>query len=64
MKKYLDAHKTIKSYDSLIKSSNMEIAEVEIKLPKPLFQIYEEVTKLLKDNNILKNEEDIKLSQL
>lgn len=42
----------------------MEIAEVEIKLPKPLFQIYEEVKKLLKDNNILKNEEDIKLSQL
>ena len=64
MKKYLDIHKRIKSYENLIKSGDMEISEVETKLPKPVFQIYEEVNKILKDNNILKNEEDIKLSQL
>ena len=64
MKKYFDAHKRIKSYENLIKSGDEEIAVVETKLPKPLFQIYEEVSKLLKDNNILKNEEDSKLKQL
>jgi hypothetical protein len=42
----------------------MEIPEVETKLPKPMFQIYEEVKKLLKDNSILKSEEDAKLNQL
>ena len=64
MKKYLDAHKCIKSYENLIKTGNMEIPEVETKLPKPMFQIYEEVKKLLKDNSILKSEEDAKLNQL
>jgi hypothetical protein len=47
-----------------MKCGDMTVSEVETKLPKPLFQIHEEVTKLLKENNILKEEEDIKLSQL
>ena len=64
MKKYLDAHKTIKSYENVIKTGNMEMSVIESNLPKPLFHIYEEVKKLLKDNNILKSEEDEKLNQL
>ena len=42
----------------MIKSGDMTVSEVEPKLPKPLFQIHEEVTKLLKENNILKDEEE------
>jgi hypothetical protein len=42
----------------------MTIPEVESKLPKTLFQIHEEVTKLLKEQNILANEEDTRLSNL
>ena len=53
MKKYLENHDRIKSYEKLMKSDDMEIGEVEKRLPKTLFQIYEEVKKLLKDNNIL-----------
>jgi hypothetical protein len=42
----------------------MTIPEVESKLPKTLYEIHEEITKLLKENNILGNEEDTQLSQL
>jgi hypothetical protein len=42
----------------------MTIQEVESKLPKTIFEIYEEITRLLKENNILGNEEDNQLSQL
>jgi hypothetical protein len=61
---YLGIHKQITSFDDFIKSKDMTIPEVESKLPKTLFEIYEEVTKLLKENNILGNEEDTQLSQL
>ncbi len=42
----------------------MEKSVIEYNLPKPLFHIYEEVKKILKDNNVLKSEEDEKLNQL
>ncbi len=47
MKNYLDYHDHINSYEKLMKSGDMEIIEVEKRLPKTLFQIYEEVKKLL-----------------
>jgi hypothetical protein len=64
IKTYLDIHKRITSYDELIKTGDSTIQEVESKLPKILFEIHAEVTKLLKENNILANEEDTKLSNL
>jgi hypothetical protein len=64
LKTYLDIHERIISYDKLIKCGDMTIPEVESKLPKTLFQIHEEVTKLLKEHNILANEEDTKISNL
>jgi hypothetical protein len=42
----------------------MTIPEVETKLPKTLFQIHEEVTKLLKEHKILGNEDDNQLNHL
>jgi hypothetical protein len=64
LKSYLDIHKRINHFDDFIKSGVMTIPEVESKLPQTLFQIYEEVAKLLKEHNILSNEENSKLSHL
>ena len=47
-----------------MKSGDMTIADVEVRLPRPLFQIHEELTKLLKEHNVFKEAEDNKLSQL
>jgi hypothetical protein len=48
----------------MIKSGDLTIADVEARLPRPLFQIHEELTKLLKEHNVFKEAEDNKLSQL
>jgi rRNA pseudouridine-1189 N-methylase Emg1 (Nep1/Mra1 family) len=51
----------------LVKLKNsgvITIPEVEVKLPRQLFELYEVLSKLLKDNKILPNEEDFKLNQL
>ena len=47
-----------------MKSGDLSLADVEARLPKPLFQIHEELTKLLKEHNVFKEPEDNKLSQL
>ncbi len=44
-----------------MKSGDMTLSEVESKLPKPLFQIHEELTKLLKEHNVFKEAEDDQL---
>jgi hypothetical protein len=36
----------------------MEIAEVESKLPKSFLHLHEVITEILKDNNILPNNEE------
>jgi hypothetical protein len=36
----------------------MNISEVEAKLPKSFLQLHEAITKILKENDILPNEED------
>ena len=56
--------KKIQPYVTLKTSGEMNSQEVEGKLPKPLFELYGVLTKILKDNNILPNEEDSKLSHL
>ena len=47
-----------------MKTGDMTLSEVETKLPKPLFQIHEEVNQLLKEHKVFKEEEDNQLSQL
>jgi hypothetical protein len=42
----------------------MTIPEVEPKLPKILFLIHEEITKLLKEHKIIGNEDDKQLNHL
>ena len=42
----------------------MEIPEIEAKLPKSFSQLYSAIAKILKDNNILPNEEESKVDQL
>jgi hypothetical protein len=64
LKTYLDIHERITNYEKLIKSGDMTIPEVEPKLPRILFQLHEEVTKLLKEHKILAYEEDAQLSNL
>jgi rRNA pseudouridine-1189 N-methylase Emg1 (Nep1/Mra1 family) len=51
-------------YVKLKNSGAITIPEVEVKLPRNLFELYEVLSKVLKDNKILPNEEDFKLSQL
>ena len=49
---------------TLKNSGAITIPELEVRFPRHLFELYEVLTKVLKDNKILPNEEDIKLNQL
>jgi rRNA pseudouridine-1189 N-methylase Emg1 (Nep1/Mra1 family) len=49
---------------TLKNSGAITIPELEVRLPRHLFDLYEILTKVLNDNKILPNEEDIKLNQL
>ena len=42
----------------------MEVSEIEAKLPKSFLQLHEVITKIIKDNNILPNEEESKVDHL
>lgn len=64
LKTYFEIHKRILNFEEMMKTGDMTLSEVETKLPKPLFQIHEEVSKLLKEHKVFKEEEDNKLSQL
>ena len=64
LKTYFKNHERIINFDKMMESGDMTIADVEARLPRPLFQIYEEVGRLLKEHNILKDPEDNRLSQL
>ncbi len=64
LKTYFEIHKRILNFEEMIKTGDMTLSEVETKLPKPLFQIHEEVSKLLNEHKVFKEEEDNKLSQL
>jgi hypothetical protein len=64
LKNYFENHERIINFDKMMKTGDMTIADVEARLPRPLFQIYEEVARLLKEHNVLKEPEDNRLSQL
>ena len=42
----------------------VDIPEIEAKLPKSFSQLYSVIAKILKDNNILQDEEESKVEQL
>ncbi len=65
LEEYLATHKkTIATFIDLQKSEVMEIPEIEAKLPNSFKQLQLVITKILKDNNILPNEEEAKADQL
>ena len=64
LKSYFDIHERIINFEKMIKSGDLSIPDVEARLPKPLFQIHQEITKILKERNILIEADDTKLSQL
>ena len=64
LKTYFEIHDRIINFDKMMKTGDMTLSEVESKVPKPVFQIHEELTKVLKEHKVLKELEDNKLSQL
>jgi hypothetical protein len=63
MEEYLNLYNNkINPYVTLKNSGEMKIEKVEAKLPKPLFELHGLLTKILKEHNILPNEEESKLS--
>jgi hypothetical protein len=64
LKTYFEIHERIINFDKMMKTGDMTLSEVESKVPKPVFQIHEELTKVLKEHKVLKELEDNKLSQL
>ncbi len=65
IEKYIDIHKTeIKPFLTLQKKNLMTIPEVEVKTPATFFKLHGLLTKILKDINLLPNEEEAKLNQL
>ena len=62
---YLKTHqKTIITFQDLLNSEVMTIPEIEAKLPNSFSQLYSVIAKILKDNNILQDEEESKVDQL
>jgi rRNA pseudouridine-1189 N-methylase Emg1 (Nep1/Mra1 family) len=65
MEEFLNLYQNkILPFITLKNSGVITISEVEARVPKHLFELYEVLTKILKDNKILPNEEDFKLNQL
>ncbi len=59
LEKYLSLHQiTLVTFVDQQKYDLMNISEVEAKLPKSFLQLHEAITKILKENDILPNEED------
>ena len=65
MEKYLATHlQAIVAFVDLKNCNLMEVSEIEAELPKSFLQLHEVITKIIKDNNILPNEEESKVDQL
>ena len=65
LEEYLTLHKrNIVTYQEQLISDMTDIPEIESKLPKSFSQLYSLIGKILKDNNILPNEEESKVDQL
>jgi hypothetical protein len=56
---YLKVHKvSIKSFKDLEKNKIMKAVDIEASLPASFLKLYEEIKKILKDNDILTSEEE------
>ena len=65
MEEYIATHKKkIAPFIDLYKSEVMEIPLIETQLPNSFVQLHKVITKILKDNEILPNEEESKVDQL
>ena len=65
LEEYLKIHKkTIVTFQEQLEEDMVDIPEVEAKLPKSFSQLYSVIGKILKDNNILPNQEESKVDQL
>ena len=61
MKKYLELHQmAIVSFLDQQQLNLMDEPEIETRLPRSFMQLFEEIRKILRDNNILAGEEDTK----
>ncbi len=61
LEEYLKLHKkTIGSYIDLFEADLMGKEVIEGNLPKAFWQIHEMISKILKENNIVPNEEEVK----
>ena len=62
MEEYLATHlQAIVAFVDLKNCNLMEVSEIEAELPKSFLQLHEVITKIIKDNNILPNEEEPKV---
>ena len=65
MEEYLATHlQAIVAFVDLKNCNLMEVSEIEAELPKSFLQLHEVITKIIKDNNILPNEEESKVDQV
>ena len=65
LEEYLTIHnRTIVTFQEQLKQDVMDIPDIETRLPKSFSQLYTVIGKILKDNNILPNEEESKVDQL
>ncbi len=65
MEQYLTTHQqTIAAFVDLKNRKVMEIPMIEALLPNSFIQLYEIITKILRHNNIISNEEESKVDQL
>ncbi len=63
MEEYLNLYNNkINPFVTLKNSGTISIPDIEVRLPRPLFELHELLTRILKDNKVLANEEDFKLS--
>lgn len=65
LEKYLNVHKmAIVTFLDQKKSNLISAEEVEERLPNSFMHLHEVITKILKDNNIIPNENSIKIDLL
>ena len=65
LEKYLSLHQlSLVTFVDLQKNDLMDIPSIESRLPKSFLQLHEALTKILKENDILPNEEEQKVDQL
>ena len=65
LEKYLGVHQVaIVTFVDQQKHNYIEVADVEARLPKSFLHLHEVITKILKDNDILPNDEESKVDHL